>query len=453
MNKKNSKLLAPISLPVLFFIVTIIIGAILLTCSFSSHGSKISWLDGLFTAASAVCVTGLTVVDTGSAFTQTGQTIILFLIQLGGLGIMSFSSLALYLLNKKVSLTDRIAVGQNLLYDSKFHLGKFLVQIIVVTICIELIGAIILFLLDPHNFSPFSAFFHSISAFCNAGFSLNSDNLMRFKGSWPINLTIIFLIVLGGAGFAVIVEGKSILLSLMKRKGQRIKNSWHFTIVFKTSLFLVGVGWLYIYFSEFIRYKEYLPFHEAALTSLFQSVTCRTAGYNTLNISSMTNASLIFMIVLMFIGGAPGSCAGGIKITTFRVLSALIGAQIKGKQQVVIGNYAVDKESINKSLTLLFFSVTIIFLCVIALDFTEGGNIPHTLARGQFLEILFEAVSAFGTVGLSTGLTAKLSPIGKIIIIFLMFVGRLGPLVLLALMQSFRTKLLYSRPEEKLSIG
>ena len=366
---------------------------------------------------------------------------------------MSFTSLAFYLWKKRVSLTDRIAVGQNLLYDSKFHLGKFLVQIIVVTFSIELIGALILFALDSNNFSPFSALFHSISAFCNAGFSLNADSLIRYKGDWPVNLTIMALIILGGAGFAVLVEGKSVLWSLLKREGQRIKTSWHFTIVIKTSLFLIVIGWLYIYFSEFINYKEYLPFHEAALSSLFQAVTCRTAGFNTLDISGMTNVSLIFMIFLMFIGGAPGSCAGGIKVTTFRVLSAFIVAQIKGRQQVTIDNYAVDKESISKSLTLLFFSLVIIFACVIALDFTEGGDIPHIQARGQFLEILFEAVSAFGTVGLSTGLTPKLTPIGKIIVVFLMFVGRLGPLVLLSSMQSFRTELLYSRPEEKLAIG
>ena len=453
MNKNINKLFAPISLPIIFFIAAIIAGTILLHGSFSNQSTEISWIDAFFTATSAVCVTGLTVVDTGNIFTQTGQTILLFLIQLGGLGIMTFSSLAFYLVKKKVSLTDRITVGQNLLYDSKFHLGKFLVQLIAVTLSIEVIGALILIVLEPYNFSPFSALFHSISAFCNAGFSLYSDSLTRFKGDWPVNLTFMALIILGGVGFAVIVEGKSILWSLLKRKGRGIKSSWHFGIVIKTSLFLVGIGWLYLYFAEFISYKKYLPFHEAALTSLFQSVTCRTAGFNTLDISSMTNASLVFMIFLMFVGGAPGSCAGGIKVTTFRALSGFIWNQIKGREQVVIGSYAVDKESINKSLTLLFFSLVIIFGCVIALDFTEGGDIPHTQARGYFLEILFEAVSAFGTVGLSAGLTAKLSPIGKIIVIFLMFVGRLGPLVLLGSLQSFRTKLVYSRPEEKLSIG
>ncbi len=453
MIKNTNKLFAPISLPITFFMAAIIAGAILLHGSFSSQSAKISWIDAFFTATSAVCVTGLTVVDTGNAFTQTGHIIILFLIQIGGLGIMTFSSLAFYLVNKKVSLTDRIAVGQNLLYDSKFHLGKFLVQLTITTLIIEIVGAFMLIVLEPDNFSAFSALFHSISAFCNAGFSLNSNSLVRFKGDWPINLTFMTLIILGGVGFAVIVEGKFILWSLLKRRSHRIKSSWHFGIVIKTSLFLVGIGWLYLYFAEFIGYKKYLPFHEAALTSLFQSVTCRTAGFNTLDISSMTNASFVFMIFLMFIGGAPGSCAGGIKVTTLRTLSGFIWSQIQGKKQVAIGNYAVDKESINKSLTLLFFSLVIIFVCVIALDFTEGGDIPHTQARGQFLEILFEAVSAFGTVGLSAGLTAKLSPIGKIIIIFLMFVGRLGPLVLLESLQSFRQKLVYSRPEEKLSIG
>ena len=366
---------------------------------------------------------------------------------------MSFTSLAFYLWKNKVSLTDRIAVGQSLLHDSSFHLGKFLIQIIVVTFVIESAGALFLYFLGSFNFPLFSAIFHSISAFCNAGFSLNSDSLILFKGNWPVNLTIMLLIILGGLGFSVIIEGKSHLLSLIKGTRPARRISLHFTIVVKTSLFLIVAGWLYIYFSELISFKECLPFDQAVLTSLFQSVTCRTAGFNTLNIANMTNVSLVFMIALMFIGGAPGSCAGGIKVTTLRVLWAFITAKIKGRRQVVIGKYAVDQESINKSLTLLFFSLVLIFVCVILLDFSEGGDIPHTQARGQFIEILFEVVSAFGTVGLSTGLTTKLSPFGKTIIILLMFVGRLGPLVLLSALQSLRTNILYSRPEEKISIG
>lgn len=453
MNRKINKLFTPLSLPIIFFVIAILVGATLLHCSFSHRSAELSWIDAIFTATSAVCVTGLSVVDTGTVFSQNGQIIILSLIQFGGLGIMTFSSLAFFLVKKRVSLTDRVAVGQSLLYDSKFHLGTFLIQVFLVTMSIELAGAMALMALDQQKFSFFSALFHSISAFCNAGFSLTPESLVVFQGDWPVNLIFILLIILGGLGFAVLVEGGHIVRGIFQKKTFHVKCSWHFQIVIKTSLLLVGVGWLYLFFAEFISYREYLPLDEALLTSLFQSVTCRTAGFNTLNISSMTNASLIFMIFLMFIGGAPGSCAGGIKVTTFRVLSSFIKSQIQGRDQITIGKYAVDKESINKSLTLLFFSLVIIFGSVIVLDFTEGGDIPHVQAQGQFLEILFEVVSAFGTAGLSTGLTTKLSPAGKIVIIMLMFIGRLGPLVLLGSMHSFRKKLLYSRAEEKLSIG
>jgi trk/ktr system potassium uptake protein len=447
------KIYNPISLPIFFFLSAIIIGALLLHAPFSHGNHPLSFLDSLFTATSAVCVTGLTTVDTGTIFTRTGQVVVVTLIQLGGLGIMTFTSLAFYLWKKRISLTDRIAVGQSLLNDANFHLGSFLVQIVVVISVIEFTGAVLLFAFAPAKFPPFSAIFHAISAFCNAGFSLNSDSLMSVAGNWPVNFVIMALIILGGLGFSVIVEGKDFLASFFRKRKRPRHLSWHFTIVVKTSLFLVAVGAVYIYFSEFVAFKSYLKFPEAALTSLFQSVTCRTAGFNTLDIGDMTNASLVFMIFLMLVGGAPGSCAGGVKVTTFRVLWAFIRSHIRGRRQVVIGNYAVDNDTINKSLILVFFTLVLIFVCVILLDFSEGGGMPHAQVRGQFLELLFESVSAFGTVGLSTGLTAKLSPFGKSIIIMLMFIGRLGPLVLLSAIQSFQTNILFSRPEEKLSIG
>lgn len=452
LNERVKKLLAlnPISLPVFSFMAAILIGGMLLTAPFSG---KVSFLDALFTATSAVCVTGLAVVDTGTAYTRTGHTIIMLLIQAGGLGIMSFSSLALYLWKRKVSLTDKIAVGQSILNNANFHLGKFLIQVVAVTLLIELSGALILFCSDPQGFSPFSALFHAVSAFCNAGFSLHKDNLMSYKGSVPVNLVIMTLIVLGGLGFSVIIEGSSFLCAKLRRTKQPLHDAWYIGIVVRTTLFLITTGAAYIYFSEFVFYQAYLPFKEAALSSFFQSVTCRTAGFNTLNIAAMTDASLVFMIVLMFIGGAPGSCAGGIKVTTFRVLHAFVKAQFKGRHQVVIGKYAVDDESVSSSLTLLFFSVAIVFISVIILNFTDGGGVSHGQTQGRFLEILFEAVSAFGTVGLSADLTPKLSSGGKVILICLMFIGRLGPLLLVSSVQSFGTKLLFSRPEEKLSIG
>lgn len=449
---KMRSFFAPISLPVFFFLGAILVGAALLHTSWSCQGSVISWLDALFTATSAVCVTGLVVVDTGQEFTRAGQAVILMLIQMGGLGIMTFTSLTFFLWKKRVSLTDRIAVGQSLLHDSGFHLGRFLVQIVTVTLIIELVGALFLFLADPEGFSPFSALFHAISAFCNAGFSLYSESLVGYQSDWLVNLTIILLIILGGLGFAVIVEGKDLLAGWRKSQEQ-VQKSWYFSVVMQTTIFLIIAGWIYIYCAEFLGNKGEIGWHKAILTSLFQSVTCRTAGFNSLDLSVMTNASLVFMIFLMFVGGAPGSCAGGTKVTTFRILVAFTRAQISGREQAVIGRYAVDRESVNKSLTLLFFSLALIFLCMMALDFTEGGNVPHNQARGQFLEILFETVSAFGTAGLSTGFTSKLSPPGRVIIMFLMFVGRLGPLVLLSSIQSMRTKILFSKPEVKLSVG
>jgi trk system potassium uptake protein TrkH len=447
------KILSPISLPVLFFAAAILFGAVLLHAPFSGGQGRVSFLDALFTSTSAVCVTGLAVVDTGTAYSRTGHVILMLLIQGGGLGIMTFSTLTLYLWKKRVSMTDKIAVGQSILNNANFHLGKFLIQVFAVTFLIELCGAAMLFFSDPQGFPLFSALFHAVSAFCNAGFSLKPDNLIGWQASWSVNMTIMVLIVLGGIGFSVIIESSSFFFSRLQNKRVLWKDEWYNSLVLKTSLFLIVSGAMYLYFSEFVFYKPYLPWNQAVLASLFQSVTCRTAGFNTLNIAAMTDVSLLFMILLMFIGGAPGSCAGGIKVTTFRVLHSFIMAQIRGRHQVVIGKYAVDSESVNSALTLLFFSVAIIFFSIIALSFTEGGGLSHQQTQGRFLEILFEAVSAFGTVGLSADLTPKLSPGGKMIIICLMFIGRLGPLVLLGSVQSFGTKLLYSRPEEKLSIG
>ncbi len=453
MKSKKGSRIPPILIPILFFIVTILCGSVILHSSFTQNALTVSWIDSLFTAVSATCVTGLSVLDISSAFNQSGQLIIIVLIQLGGLGIMSFTSLAVFLWRKRISLTDRIAVGQNLLYEPGFHLGKFLMSIVTLTFVIEGIGALLLFLAAPNSFSPFSAVFHSISAFCNAGFSLYPDSFEAFKGNWSINLIIMSLIILGGLGFFVVVEGYSYIFSIVSKKKTKPKISWNSVIIIKTTIYLIIIGWLFIYFAEFIGYKNYLPFSDAVLTSLFQSVTSRTAGFNTLNIAHMTNVSLVILMVLMFIGGAPGSCAGGIKVTTFRLIWAFIVAELKGRHQVVIGKYAVDKDSMNKAIILVFFSLTLIIASMLILDITEGGDIPHIQARGQFIEIAFEVVSAFGTVGLSTGLTAKLSTAGKIIIIVLMFVGRLGPLLLLSALRSLQTAILYSNPEESIAIG
>jgi len=443
--------ISPYAYPILFFGIVICIGAFLLHMDFSLKKGPISWVDAIFTATSATCVTGLVVVDTGTFFSKIGQIIILCLLQIGGLGIMTITSLIFYLWSRRISLTDRIAVGQGLLHDPTFSLGSFLIRVVVMTFSIEGIGALLLYLLSD-QITPFSAIFHSISAFCNAGFSLYKDSLIRFKGDVIVNFIIISLIVLGGLGFSVLQELCFYLINLKKR--QRVRLSWHTKVVLSTTFYLIIGGALIIFLAEYSGNNLPNSSWDSLLLCVFQSVTCRTAGFNTVDIAHMTNVSLFVMVMLMFIGGAPGSCAGGVKVTTFRTILAFAKSQIfiKGKQ-AVIGNYAVKNEDLNKAVILFIFSIGLIFFAMMILNITEGGDVPHHIARGLFLEILFETVSAFGTVGLSMGLTPNLTIVGKWVIILLMFIGRLGPILFLSFIQYVQEEPRFSWPEENILIG
>jgi trk system potassium uptake protein TrkH len=454
MNKSIA--MPPLLYPIFYFGLTISIGAILLHSSLSHQGS-LTWIDAVFTATSATCVTGLTVVDIGTFFNLFGQSVILALIQLGGIGIMTFTGLIFYLWRHHVSFTDRVAVGSSLLHDPSFALGRFLVRIVLWTLSIEAVGALLLHFLAPTVFPAYEAVFHAVSAFCNAGFALRPDSLSTVAGRVGLNLVFMLLIISGGLGFSLLVElgqySRSFILASCRKQTNSIKLSWHTRIVLITSALLIVIGWLVIYGAEFIGFNRTLPFGMSVLTALFQSVTCRTAGFNTLNISQMTNVSLVIMIFLMFIGGAPGSCAGGVKVTTLAAVLAFIKAQLLGRQQTTIGRYAVSGETVTRALILLVFSVLIIFGATLLLNMTEGGDLPHPQARGLYLEILFETVSAFGTVGLSMGLTAKLTMAGKCIITLIMFIGRLGPILFLTVVQALQKNVFFNRPEENLLIG
>jgi trk system potassium uptake protein len=260
------------------------------------------------------------------------------LIQIGGLGVMTYTSLVFYLWRKRVSLTDRIAVGQSLQGDPSFKLGRFLVQLFLVCFCIEAVGAVALYAFSMGEVDWFSAFFHSISAFCNAGFSLYPDNLMRYSGHLPINVIFMTLIFLGGIGFYVLVELPGFLRCVLRGLPLRGSLSWQGSLVIRTSLWLILIGWLVFFLIE----QRQDGVTTALLQSLFQSVTARTAGFNTMDIGIMTDTSLFIMILLMVIGGSPGSCAGGIKTTTLRVLLGFAVSQIKGRDQVVVEGYGVD---------------------------------------------------------------------------------------------------------------
>ena len=458
--------ITPITLPIILFAGTIVIGTLLLHSRFALAVASISWLDALFTATSAVCVTGLVTLDPGSTFSLFGQGVILLLIQLGGIGIMTYTALVYYLIKQKVALNDRFVVGPGLQHDRNRPFGRLLVMIVLWTVIIEILGAILLYAAAPREFTFFSALFHSVSAFCNAGFSLYRDSLSHWHADWGVNLVVMLLIIAGGLGFAVVVELNGCLAALLRRwrsllfKGNsgtlcqsHRRLSWYSKIVLFTTFFLIVGGGVGISFFEYCAAPSGAGRTVTLLAGFFQSVTCRTAGFNTLNLNMMTNVSLYLMIGLMFIGGGSGSCAGGLKVGTFRVLAAFLVAQIKGRSQVVIGRFAVERKIVHESLVLLFFSVVIILSAAFLLNITEGGLVPHPQSRDLELKIFFETVSAFATVGLSLGLTAKLTCLGKIIITLLMFTGRLGPIIMIAAVQSYQRKELFQWPEEHLLIG
>jgi len=447
----------PLLFPITFFGVTILLGGLLLSQPVSlAQGYSLSWINALFTAASATCVTGLTTVDTTTTFSPFGQGVILFLIQIGGLGIMSLTTLAMYLFRQRVTLTDRIAVGQNLLQDPRFHLGHFLLRIVFWTLGIELSGALLLFFATRGEMHFYAALFHSVSAFCNAGFALYPDSLSRWANDVPVNMIFAALILLGGIGFFVLVESGQWLVGRVRpgNAGRKIRLSWYSTVVLKTSVYLVVGGTLALFFAECLAQPNHGQACPASLlTSFFQAVSCRTAGFNTIPIGALTNVTLLLMMGLMFIGAAPGSCGGGIKITTFRVLLAFMTAELRGRDQAVLGSKAANRDAVRRALSLFAFSVLLVGGALLILSISETGALPHTEARGKFLEIAFEVVSAYGTVGLSTGLTPQLSVLGKCVIIMLMFLGRLGPLIFIGALHALQRREVFSRPDSDLLIG
>lgn len=437
----------PLALPVLSFAAVILAGAVLLTLEACGTGKAVSFVDALFTATSAVCVTGLAVVDTGATYSTMGQMVILALIQLGGLGITTYSSLIFFLWRRRVSITDRLAVGQALLHDPSFHLGTFLQRVVVVVLCIEFSGAAALFIFGEGRIDVYAAIFHAISAFCNAGFGLMPDNLVSFRDNVGVNATIMLLIIFGGLGFSVLDE----CLSALRDRSVRL--SRHSRLVLRTSVLLIVGGAAAIWCIEAWRSGNGMSRADLVLPALFQSVSARTAGFNTIDLGAVTHTTLLVIIFLMFVGGSPGSCAGGIKTTTFRVLAGFVTAQFKGRRQIILMDRAVDRATIEKALTLFLFATLTVVGGVTILTLTTDAVVDPSAPRFDFIDLLFETVSAFGTVGLSTGVTPHLTTGGKLCITLIMFVGRLGPLWLLTTLQSLQTEPKYRWPEMDMPIG
>jgi trk system potassium uptake protein len=440
--------LSPSQILALGFLCVILTGAILLTLPISNT-TGCSFIDALFTSTSAVCVTGLNVKDTPNDFTLFGQIIILLLIQIGGLGYMTSATIIALLIGKKIGITERLTIKEGLNVENIEGIVRFTKRVLFFTFIFELSGALILgirFLLDyPFQNAFWYGLFHAVSAFNNAGFSLFSDNLIRYRGDITVNLIITTLIIVGGIGFIVVRD-----VYHFWRK-EVIKLSQHTKIVLTTTAFLIIGGAVSIYLLEATNPKTFMnmPLHEKILVSYFSSVTPRTAGFNTVDYSLFRTETLFLTIILMFIGASPGSTGGGVKTSTFAIVIASLYATIRGMSHTVLFKRRVPSDTVSKSFLLITLAA---ILCTISTHFII------TTQNTQYLSAMFEVTSAFGTVGLSVGdggvrsLSALFSPIGKLAISFTMFVGRLGPLTLaIALTKKAEERFRY--PEGRVIIG
>lgn len=411
--------LSPYQLLIFIFMFFILVGSLLLKLPIATTTS-ISWIDALFTATSAMTVTGLIVVDTPSVFTTFGEVIIVSLIQLGGLGIMSFAVLIYMMLGKKIGLKERMVIQQSLNQTSLGGVIKLVKNLFIFSISIEFIGLLILSIKWVPEYGwwkgIYYSFFHSISAFNNAGFALWSDSLMGYAGDPTVNIGITFLFITGGIGFTV-------LMDIWHNKRFK-KLSLHSKLMIIGTFIINVVAIILVFLLEYNNPKTLagLPsLPDKLWAAYFQGVVPRTAGFNTLDIASINESTAFLMIILMFIGAGSASTGGGIKVTTFLVIIFGALSFLKGKQDVVLYKRTLPGTMIIKALAISTMSLIFVLGAVFILTISEDA---------PFLVSLFEVVSAFGTVGMSMGLTFSLSFIGKLVIIFMMFFGKIGPLTL-----------------------
>lgn len=428
----------------LSFLILILIGAILLTLPIASKsGKSIGFINALFTSASASCVTGLVVVNTTSYWSVFGKFVIILLIQMGGLGTMLIISLVSLILGRKIGLTERLLIKEGAGLDSYSGIVKLSKNIIIFSLVVEFMGALVLYIRLNQIYGSFTgliySLFHSISAFCNAGFDIFGNSLVDFKGDLVINLSIAFLIIIGGLGYSVFYD-------IYKSRRFR-KLALHSKVALTITAFLILFGTISFYLLE----NKEISMHgftqkEKILSSFFMSVTSRTAGFNSLNIGLMKGSSVVLTILLMFIGASPASTGGGIKTTTFGVLVMSTFSVLRGDEEVSIFKKRIPMEVILRSITIFFFASGIVLFVSMVITLIEGEKF-------FFLDILYETVSAFATVGISRGITPFLSNFSKIILTFLMFIGRVGPTTVALGLLKRKNKKLTKYAKGKIIVG
>ncbi|WP_027092367.1 TrkH family potassium uptake protein [Cohnella thermotolerans] len=436
---------SPPRILVLGFAVIILLGAQLLRLPVASAtGEPTRWIDALFTATSATCVTGLVTVDTGTHYSTFGQIVILALIQIGGLGFMTMATLFAFFLKRRISLKERLILQEALNQSSIEGIVRLVRRVAFYALTIEAAGALLFTLRFLFDMSPgravYYGIFHAVSFFNNAGFDImgNFRSLTDYVGDPLVNIVTMLLIILGGLGFVVLSDLTDY------RRTRRL--SLHSKVVLSMTGFLILFGAVVIFAFEYTNPGTMGPLGlgEKVLAAFTQSVSPRTAGVNTLDMASLRQATQFFIVVLMFIGASPGSTGGGIKTTTFTALLGAVFAMIRGKEDVVLFRHRLAQERVYKALTVTLLSLTLVMIATMILSTTEDHH---------FLQILFEVTSAFGTVGLTMGLTTQLTLTGKIIIILMMFIGRLGPLTLGYALGPKPGRVLYRHAEGKIIIG
>lgn len=427
------------------FVLFILLGTLLLSLpQMVTDPSKISFIDSLFTATSAATVTGLSLFPISEYYESRGLWIILLMIQLGGLGIMTFGALLSLIAHRRIRLNDALFLHGTLETQSVGTVKREIQLIFVVTFTIEAMGAVLLWLSFPQESSSsfFNAVFHAVSAFCNAGFSLYPTNLERYAGHPSINLVIAGLIILGGLGFPVLNNLGQYPLFGKGRSAWRL--TFHSKMVLSISAGLLAVGTIGIFAFEYAGVLAPLPWHEKWIAAAFQSVTARTAGFNTIDVSRFADGTLFFLMMLMWIGGSPASTAGGIKTTTFGVMLATLRAMLRGREEVELFNRTLAPAAIQKALSIGFISSSLLAFFLLCMFLIENEG---------FKSIMFETVSAFNTVGLSTGVTPHLSTGGKLVVIAAMFIGRIGPLTLAFSLAQRVSRGKYAYPQERVIVG
>ena len=391
-------------------------------------GPGLGWLDALFTATSAVCVTGLIVVDTATYFTGAGQAFLLLLIQFGGLGIITFTTFIILAVGRRLSLRHEELAGVEIDIGAELDRRRLVLDIVRFTVAFELAGAVLLYLLWVPRFgwqdASWPALFHAISAFCNAGFSTFSDSLMGFQESPFTLLVVAALIIAGGIGFLVLEE------LYIRRKNQgaprHARLSLHSRLVLATTAVLLTGGWFLLGLFEWTGVLADMGLGDKVTNAFFMSTTARTAGFNSIDYAAAADDTNFLTIILMSVGGSPGSTAGGLKTTTFALIGLLALARLRGYQVVSIWGRTVPSETIQRAVGLFVLGFGVMAVALFGYAHTELSVDP---SGGQpFLRHMFEAVSAFNTVGLSMGVTPGLSGSGRWLTIFLMFLGRVGPL-------------------------